>query len=139
MSNVKVNRRKFLKMLGWGGAGTALAGCDMPTTVTLEEGKEEVVSYLMPEEYVIPGIGVWYASTCTQCEAACGLHGRVREGRVLKLEGNPDSPINHGNTCMMGQSGVQGHYNPDRITTPMMRKGGSLQAVSWEDAMAELS
>ena len=136
--SVKVNRRKFLKMLGWGGAGTALAGCDMPTTVTLEEGKEEVVSYLMPEEYVIPGIGVWYASTCTQCEAACGLHGRVREGRVLKLEGSPDSPINHGNTCMMGQSGVQGHYNPDRITAPMMRKGGSLQAVSWEDAMAEI-
>ena len=137
--SVKVNRRKFLKMLGWGGAGTALAGCDMPTTVTLEEGKEEVVSYLMPEEYVIPGIGVWYASTCTQCEAGCGLHGRVREGRVLKLEGSPDSPINHGNTCMMGQSGVQSHYNPDRITAPMMRKGGNLQAISWEDAMAELS
>lgn len=139
MSNVKVNRRKFLKMLGWGGAGSALAGCDMPTTITLEEGKEEVVSYLMPEEYVIPGIGVWYASTCTQCEAGCGLHGRVREGRVLKLEGNPDSPINHGNTCLMGQAGVQAHYNPDRITSPMMRKGGSLQNVSWDDAMAELN
>ncbi len=138
MSNVKVNRRKFLKMLGWGGAGTALAGCDMPTTVTLEEGKEEVVSYLMPEEYVIPGIGVWYASTCTQCEAACGLHGRVREGRILKLEGNPDSPINHGTLCSVGQSGVQAHYNPDRITTPMMRKGTNLQSVSWEEAMAEL-
>jgi len=139
MSNVKVNRRKFLKMLGWGGAGTAVAGCDMPTTVTLEEGKEEVVSYLMPEEYVIPGIGVWYASTCTQCEAGCGLHGRVREGRVLKLEGNPESPINKGNTCLMGQAGLQGHYNPDRITSPMMRKNGRLQAISWEDAMAELS
>ncbi|HFE37157.1 MAG TPA: molybdopterin dinucleotide-binding protein [Gammaproteobacteria bacterium] len=138
MSNVKVNRRKFLKMLGWGGAGTALAGCDMPTTITLEEGKEEVVSYLMPEEYVIPGIGVWYASTCTQCEAGCGLHGRVREGRVLKLEGNPDSPINHGNTCLMGQSGVQAHYNPDRITTPMMRKGSTLQSVTWDEAMTEL-
>jgi len=137
--SVKVNRRKFLKMLGWGGAGTALTGCDLPTTVTLEEGKEEVVSYLMPEEYVIPGIGVWYASTCTQCDAGCAVHGRVREGRVLKLEGNPDSPINHGNTCLMGQAGVQTHYNPDRITSPMMRKGGSLQNVSWEDAMAELS
>ncbi len=126
-------------MLGWGGAGTALAGCDMPTTVTLEEGKEEVVSYLMPEEYVIPGIGVWYASTCTACEAGCGLHGRVREGRVLKVEGNPSSPINNGNTCLMGQAAVQGHYNPDRVTSPMMRKGGSLQNVSWEEALAELN
>lgn len=136
--SVKVNRRKFLKMLGWGGAGTALTGCDLPTTVTLEEGKEEVVSYLMPEEYVIPGIGVWYASTCTACEAGCGLHGRVREGRVLKIEGNPDSPINGGNTCLMGQGALQGHYNPDRVTTPMIRKGGRLQNVAWDEALAEL-
>jgi molybdopterin-containing oxidoreductase family iron-sulfur binding subunit len=138
MSNLKINRRNFLKMLGWGGAGSALAGCDLPTTVTLEEGKEEAVSYFMPEEYVIPGIGVWYASTCTQCEAGCGLHGRVREGRILKLEGNPGSPINHGKTCMMGQAGLQAHYNPDRLTNPMMRKGSSLQTVSWDEAMAEL-
>jgi len=137
--SVKVNRRKFLKMLGWGGAGTALTGCDLPTTVTLEEGKEEVVSYLMPEEYAIPGIGVWYASTCTQCDSACGIHGRVREGRVLKLEGNPDSPISNGKSCPMGQAAVQGHYNPDRITSPMMRKGNSLQAVSWDEAMSALT
>ncbi len=139
MKSVKIDRRSFLKMLGWGGAGTALAGCDLPTTVTLEEGKEEVVSYLMPEEYVIPGIGVWYASTCLQCDAGCGLHGRVREGRVLKLEGNPDSPINHGKTCMMGQAGVQAHYNPDRVTSPMLRKNGTLQAVSWDEALSELN
>ncbi|MDH5300591.1 MAG: molybdopterin-dependent oxidoreductase [Gammaproteobacteria bacterium] len=138
MKSVTVNRRNFLKMLGWGGAGTALTGCDLPTTVTLEEGKEEVVSYFMPEEYAIPGIGVWYATTCTQCEAACGLHGRVREGRVLKLEGNPESSVNQGRACMMGQAGLQAHYNPDRVTSPMLRKGGSLQAVSWNEAMAEL-
>jgi len=103
----KTDRRNFLKMMGLGGVGTALAGCDLPSTVTLEEGKEEVVSYLMPEEYVIPGVGVWYASTCTQCAAGCGVHGRVREGRILKMEGNPDSPLNNGKLCMMGQGGVQ--------------------------------
>lgn len=132
-----VNRRSFLKMMGWGGVGaTTLAGCDLPTTVTLEEGKEEVTSYLMPEEYVIPGVGVWYASTCTQCSAGCGTQGRVREGRVLKLEGNPESGINHGKLCMMGQAGVQGHYNPDRINSPMMREGGRLVPTSWDKAMA---
>jgi len=123
-----------MKMMGWGGAGAVLTGCDMPSTVTLEEGAEDVVSYLSPEEYVIPGVGVWYASTCTQCAAACGIHGRVREGRVLKLEGNPESPVNKGKLCMMGQAGVQGHYNPDRITTPLLRSGGSLSPVSWEKA-----
>ena len=139
MSSVKLDRRQFLKMLGVGGAGTALAGCDLPTTITLEEGKEEVVSYLLPEEYVIPGVGVYFASTCTQCNAGCGIHGRVREGRVLKIEGNPDSPVNTGKTCMMGQAGVQTHFNPDRITAPMMRKSGRLQTVTWDEATAELN
>ena len=134
----KLDRRNFLKIMGLGSAGTALGGCDLPTTVTLEEGKEDVVSYLMPEEYVIPGVGVWYASTCTQCEAGCGIHGRVREGRVLKLEGNPGSSMNNGNICMMGQGGVQGHYNPDRIKTPMMREGGNLVPVSWDKAMGAI-
>lgn len=138
MSLDKVKRRDFLKIMGWGGAGATLVGCDMPTTVTLEEGKEEVVSYLAPEEFVIPGIGVWYASTCQQCSAACGVHGRVREGRVLKLEGNPGSSVNAGKLCQMGQAGLQSHYNPDRITKPMARKGGVLTAVSWDDALAML-
>lgn len=134
----KMKRRDFLKALGLGGTAT-LAGCDLPTTVTLEEGKEDVVSYLLPEEYAIPGIAVWYASTCTQCTAGCGIHGRVREGRVLKIEGNPDAPINAGKTCQMGQAGLQGHYNPDRITTPMVREGGKLVPTTWEKAQALLS
>ena len=134
-----INRRSFLKMMGWGGVGTALTGCDVPTTVTEEEGKEEVVSYLVPEEYVIPGVGVWYASTCTQCAAACGTHGRVREGRVLKMEGNPGSGVNHGKLCLMGQAGLQNHYNPDRIKEPMIRVNGSLTPVSWEQALATIN
>jgi molybdopterin-containing oxidoreductase family iron-sulfur binding subunit len=128
-----------LKVLGLGGAGGALAGCDLPTTVTLEEGKEDVVSYLAPEEYVIPGIGVWYASTCTQCAAGCAIHGRVREGRVLKLEGNPNAALNHGKLCMMGQAGLQGHYNPDRVTQPLLRQNGALTPVSWDQALAAVN
>ncbi len=135
MSLNKIKRRDFLKLMGWGGVGATVAGCDMPTTVTLEEGKETVVSYLTPEEYVIPGIGVWYASTCRQCPAGCGVHGRVREGRVLKLEGNPASPVNTGKLCQMGQAGLQAHYNPDRVRAPMARKDGKLVEITWDEAM----
>jgi anaerobic selenocysteine-containing dehydrogenase len=146
MSGNKVNRRDFLKIMGWGGAGAAgaaaLSGCDMPSYITLEQGKENVIPYVIPEEYAIPGIGVWYASTCRQCPAGCGIHGRVREGRVLKVEGNPVSPINRspagdvsGKLCQMGQSGLQNHYNPDRVTKPLLRKGGSLVEASWDEAM----
>ncbi|MBI1195291.1 MAG: molybdopterin-dependent oxidoreductase [Gammaproteobacteria bacterium] len=130
-----INRRGFLKLMGWSGVGATVAGCDMPTTVTLEEGKETVTSYLVPEEYAIPGIGVWYSSTCRQCPAGCGLHGRVREGRILKLEGNPDSPINAGKLCQMGQAGLQGHYNPDRLRTPKVRKDGKLVDITWAEAL----
>ena len=136
MSGNEIKRRDFLKFMGLGGAGAAtLSGCDMPTTVTLEEGKEKVVSYVAPEEYVIPGIGVWYASVCQQCASGCGVHGRVREGRLLKVEGNPDSVISGGGLCQMGQAGLQAHYNPDRITTPMIRQGGTLTEASWSEAL----
>ena len=138
MSGNGVNRRDFLKILGWSGVGVAVAGCDRPTTVTLEEGKEDVVAYLQPEEYVIPGVGVWFASTCQQCAAGCGVHGRVREGRVLKMEGNPASPLNNGKLCQMGQAGLQGHYNPDRIKNPLLRKGDSLVEVTWDEALSAL-
>ena len=137
-SDSKIKRRDFLKIMGWSGVGATLAGCDMPTTVTLEEGKEDVVSYLSPEEYAVPGIGVWYASTCQQCPAGCGVHGRVREGRVLKLEGNPESEVNRGKLCQMGQSALQTHYNPDRITSPKAREEGALKDISWDEAYAML-
>lgn len=138
MSGYQINRRKFLKLMGWSAAGTALAGCDLPSTVTLEEGEEFALAYTSPQEYNIPGIGVWYASTCVQCPANCGLHGRVREGHPLKLEGNPESPVNLGKTCQMGQAGIQGHYNPDRITRPMLRRNGNLVEIGWDEAMGLL-
>ncbi|HHM04826.1 MAG TPA: molybdopterin dinucleotide-binding protein [Gammaproteobacteria bacterium] len=139
MSGNEINRRDFLKVMGWGGAGAALAGCDVPSTMTLEEGKEDVVAYLVPEEFVIPGIGVYYASVCQQCPAGCGIHGRVREGRVLKVEGNPNSPLNKGKVCQMGQAGLQGHYNPDRLTRPLLRKGKKLVEASWDEALAAIN
>ncbi|MEW6312832.1 MAG: molybdopterin-dependent oxidoreductase [Pseudomonadota bacterium] len=134
MSNI--NRRDFLKVLGWSGATVAVAGCG---NTSVESGAETVMSYVQPEDFVVPGIGVYYASTCTQCEASCGVTGRVREGRILKLEGNPESAINQGRLCGLGQAAVQHHYNPDRLKEPMLRQGGSLQATTWDKAMALLA
>jgi anaerobic selenocysteine-containing dehydrogenase len=133
------NRRTFLKALGLGGVGGALvlSGCgdtDIINEVDLEVRKENVEPNVDPQDFVRPGIEMYYASTCRQCPAGCGVHARIREGRVLKLEGNPSSEINLGRLCPMGQAGLHGHYNPDRLTKPMMRKGGVLTEVSWDEA-----
>jgi anaerobic selenocysteine-containing dehydrogenase len=138
MSKSEFDRRDFLKVMGVSGVAATVAGCDMPSYITSEEGAEQVVPYLSPEEYVIPGVGVWYASTCLQCPAGCGVRGRVREGRVLKLEGNPTTSLNTGKLCQMGQSSLQTHYNPDRLTHPLIKKGGELVEATWEDALGLL-
>jgi len=132
------SRRTFLKAIGLGGAGTTLvlSGCgdtDVINQVDIEVRKELVLPNVDPQDFVRPGIEMYYASTCRQCPAGCGIHARIREGRVLKLEGNPASSVNHGRLCAMGQAGLQGHYNPDRLTKPLMRKGGKLVEVSWDE------
>lgn len=126
------NRRDFLKVLGWGGATVALSGCG---NTSVEDGKEFVTSYVQTADYIIPSIGTYFNSTCAQCDAGCGIMGRVREGRVLKLEGNPKSSINNGKMCGLGQAGVQAHYNPDRIREPLLRNGDKGEAISWEKAL----
>ena len=88
---------------------------------------------------MVPGVGIYYASTCTQCEAGCGIKGRVREGRILKLEGSPESLISKGRLCGLGQAAVQHHYNPDRLTEPLLRQNGKLEPASWDKALSLLA
>jgi anaerobic selenocysteine-containing dehydrogenase len=127
------DRRDFLKVLGWGGAAAALSGCG---NTSIEDGKETVVSYVEAKDYVIPGVAVYFNSTCAQCDAGCSITGKIREGRVLKLEGNPESQINRGKLCGLGQASVQHHYNPDRVREPLLRRGDKGEAISWEKAYA---
>ena len=50
--------------------------------------------------------------------AGCGLHVRTREGRPIKLEGNPEHPINRGALCARGQASIGRTYHPDRFRGP---------------------
>ena len=111
----QLSRRDFLK-IGAGTLATAvLAGCQQPRRwVTLEP-------YVRPPEEQIAGVATWYASTCRQCPAGCGIIARVMNGRALKLEGNPQHPLNRGRLCARGQSGLQVLYNPDRLPGPVQQ------------------
>ncbi|MGH7704220.1 MAG: molybdopterin-dependent oxidoreductase, partial [Gemmatimonadales bacterium] len=99
-----------------------------------------LIPYLVQAEDQVPGIPTYYASTCTECPAGCGLHVKTREGRAVKLEGNPDHPVNAGKLCARGQSALQGLYNPGRLTGPQQRgPDGSFQDITWDDAIARLA
>ncbi len=130
-----MNRRRFLTILGvTGGGAAALGACGVDP-----KKSEKLIPYLIQPEDQVPGIPTWYATTCRECAVGCGLHVKVREGRAIKLEGNPESPINRGRLCARGQAGIEGLYNPDRITDPLARNPqGKLEKISWDDALARL-
>jgi anaerobic selenocysteine-containing dehydrogenase/Fe-S-cluster-containing dehydrogenase component len=124
MFNLK--RRDFLKIIGLAGTGSVL-GCSSTTPSNL-------IPYLFPPEDIIPGKAVWYASTCRQCPAGCGLLAKNRDGRVIKVEGNPLHPVSRGKLCPRGQASLQGLYNPDRFPGPLMKKGkDQFASVTWNE------
>ena len=122
-----LKRRDFLKVLGASGAGAGVLGCST-------EQVERLMPYVVPPEDITPGVATWYTTVCGECEAGCGMWVRTREGRVVKVEGNPEHPVSGGSLCSRGHSSLQALYNPDRFTGPMLRQGGQLQPIPWEDA-----
>jgi Fe-S-cluster-containing dehydrogenase component/anaerobic selenocysteine-containing dehydrogenase len=87
---------------------------------------------------VTPGIANEYSSTCQECAAGCGLRVTTREARPIKLEGNPDHPINKGRLCGRGQAAIARTYHPDRYERPMIKGSGGLEATTWDRAQSEL-
>ena len=131
-----MNRRRFLTVLGVTGGGAAAVGaCGVGA-----ESTKKLIPYLVQPEDEVPGTATMFATTCRECAAGCGVHAKVREGRVIKLEGNPESPVNRGRLCARGQAALQGVYNPDRVTEPLARNAqGVLEKVTWEVALGHLS
>jgi molybdopterin-containing oxidoreductase family iron-sulfur binding subunit len=127
-----LNRRDFLKIVGVASVATSAAACGVEQEVKL-------VPYVVPPEEIIPGVPVFYASTCRECPVGCGLHVKTREGRPIKVEGHPEHPVNRGKLCARGQASLQGLYNPDRVKAPIMREGHGLMAVAWDAAMEQLT
>src|SRR5688572_1803827 len=126
-----VKRRDFLKVLGAAGAATSTIGC-------FQEDVEKLIPYLVSPDDTVPGVSTYYATTCRECAAGCGVIAETRDGRAIKLEGNPAHPVNKGALCARGQSSLQGLYNPDRYRQPMVRRNGRLERISWDDGIRML-
>src|SRR5213594_3493411 len=121
-----MNRRDFFRVVAAGGATAAATGCQRTT--------ETILPLVVPNEQIVPGVAAWFATVCRECPAGCGVIARNREGRVVKLEGNPDHPVNQGALCARGQAALQGLYHPDRFAGPRLRDGATLKPVPWDVA-----
>lgn len=126
-----LKRRDFLKVLGVSGAGATLAGCSTEV--------ERIIPYVVPPEEITPGVATWYATVNPEVGYGCGIWVRTREGRAVKVEGNPAHPVNRGALDARAHSAIQALYNPDRYRSPMLREGESFRAISWEEAEAMLA
>jgi molybdopterin-containing oxidoreductase family iron-sulfur binding subunit len=122
-----LNRRDFLTLAGFAVAGAAVAGCQRASVHYAE-------TYIDPPAGLIPGRSYDYASTCGGCSAGCGLLVRNRDGRPIKLEGNPDHPLSRGGLCAAGQASLLGLYDQQRLATPLVGRKPS----EWQDVDQEV-
>ena len=74
-------------------------------------------------------------TACRSCHGGCGIIAHVRDGRVVKIEGDPDSPISHGSLCTKGLAITQIAYHPDRVLYPMKKANGKWKRISWDEAL----
>jgi Fe-S-cluster-containing dehydrogenase component/anaerobic selenocysteine-containing dehydrogenase len=127
-----MSRKQFLALLAASAAFTA-AGCSD------YRDKGEIVPYTKKPEEVTPGVPNYYASTCAGCSQACGILIKTREGRPIKIDGNPDHPINRGKICAKGQASVLNLYDPVRLRKPKYSNAsGSQGEVSWKHIDGEI-
>lgn len=131
MLDLKLSRRTFLQAAAVTGAGLTILG-------TSELGRKVARGSAPESTYE------WVPNICTMCVNTCGIKVKVRKTgsttRAVKIDGNPASPYNKGKICARGQAGLRRVYDPQRITTPLLRVEGSkrgefkFRQATWEEA-----
>jgi anaerobic selenocysteine-containing dehydrogenase len=127
-----ISRREFLKIIG---LGTAVSLVGSPGSPLPSVGRQR---YEPEPGNSIAGQGTLFATTCGECSAGCGLLVRTRQGRPDRIVGNPDHPVNMGNTCARGLASLRSLYNPNRLQGPVIqasRGSGNFTAIDWKIAI----
>jgi ferredoxin-nitrate reductase len=91
-----------------------------------------------PERVDIRAIGTadrWVQSACVLCSNGCALDIGVAGNRIIGVRGRAVDQVNRGRLGPKGLHGWEANHSPDRLTLPLVRKGGVLQPASWEEAM----
>lgn len=82
-------------------------------------------------------------STCGMCQMACGMLIHLEDGNPIKVEGDPNHPVNKGVLCVKGEAALQLLYHPDRLKYPLKRVGkrgeGKWRQVTWDEALSNVA
>ncbi|RUM39897.1 MAG: twin-arginine translocation pathway signal protein, partial [Desulfocapsa sp.] len=136
-----MNRRHFLKM----SSATAMA----VAASTMDGLPGNPNFFRTAQAQAVPGASTGsmgateITSVCEMCFWRCPIVGKVKDGKLIKIEGNPKSPVNGPRVCARGNSGIQLAYDPDRVKTPLKRVGargeGKWAKISWDEAFGEIA
>ncbi len=118
-----LTRRQFLKRSGLATGGAAFGGL-----VALGLDPEPVRAATVPLNWKLARTTT-AASVCPYCAVGCGTLLSTRDGKLINVEGNPDSPINHGTLCPKGAASFQLTVNPERQKKCLYRRPGG---TAWE-------
>ncbi len=92
------------------------------------------VGAMKPKDTVRPEHEV--KTTCTYCGVGCSMYLGVKDEKISGVRGDPEGPANQGRLCVKGRFGIAEFVNhPDRLKTPLIRKGGELVPASWDEAL----
>ncbi|GAV24165.1 molybdopterin oxidoreductase [Carboxydothermus islandicus] len=122
---MKLTRRSFLKASAATGALAALSGGVMSFERWAAKAAETGDVKLVP-------------SICEMCGTKCGIIVKVKNGRVVKIEGNKEHPNGKGKICARGNAGMKLLYDPDRLKQPLKKEGDKFVPISWEQAFKEI-
>ena len=121
---MQTNRREFLKQTALTAASGVVAGSIPKELLGATEG----------------GSGLtWSKAPCRFCGTGCGVMVGVKDGRVVAVQGDAESPVNKGLLCVKGYHAGAALYGKDRLTTPLIRKNGKLVPASWEEAIETIA
>lgn len=127
-SPAAVPRRSFLKILGATVAFASATGCD-------GGGSREMLPYVRKPDDVTPGVPTTYATSFVHDGTATGLLVKCREGRPIKVEGNPMHPASRGATGIFAQASILGLYDPHRAAGAL-RRGASASVDAFRQEFA---
>ncbi len=129
---MNLTRRHFLKT-------ASIAAASVPLSKVVAQAESGVVKTPLVSPGTFKGTQTAVGGVCEMCFWRCQLVGKIRDGRLIKLEGNPKSIDNNVSLCARGNAGVTMLYDPDRLKYPLKNVGKrgapKWQRISWEEAL----